>query len=141
MAKKFKTVKIQIDEKTEKGFTVQELSVQDIIDLSQNNPFFGASLNDENKTTENPAVNDSENGFMTELSGFGDSAREIMVKSCDFTIDDLKKLAPSDIDLIFAEWKEVNSSFLAWLDKVGILSAAGEILQKALSDFSRTLAI
>lgn len=141
MAKKFKTVKIQIDEKTEKGFTVKELSVQDIIDLSQNNPFFGASLNDENKTTENPAVNDSEKGFMTELSGFGDSAREIMVRSCDFTIDDLKKLAPSDIDLLFTEWKEVNSSFLSWLDKMGILSAAGDILKKALSDFSRTLAI
>lgn len=146
--KKIKTVKIQIDEKTEKEFTVSELNVAEIIELSQNNPLFGATLNDDEKTAGNHTKNASDDGikieaknWIDEIKSYKSSAIEVMTKSCDFKPKDLIPLAPSDIDKLFEDWKEVNQTFLSWLEKVGVLEAAKAIMDKAMSDFLETLAI
>ena len=140
--KKTKTVKIQIDDKTEKGFTVKELTVAEIIDLSQSNELFGATPKDKAKTQENDKALATEgDNFMSELTGIGESARKVMELSCDFKFEDVKALAPSDIKTIFDEWREVNATFLSFLERMGILEAANGILQRTMSDFSRTLAI
>jgi hypothetical protein len=143
--KKTKTVKIKIDEKTEKEFTVKELTVAQIIDLSQNNPLFGATLNDKNKTTgktqKKVPEKEEQGGFLASAVGYSESAQACMKLCCDFDIKDLKPLAPSDIKEIFDAFKEVNSTFLSLLDQMGIIKATKGILDRALSDFSRMLAI
>lgn len=142
--KKSKTVKIQIDEKTEKGFTVSELTVAQIIDLGQKNPLFGATLNDstkKDKNDEKTASTEQERGLLGDLMDLTSSVGMVMDISCDFKVQDLKVLAPSDIDSIFDAFKEVNATFLSYLERMGILKASKDILEKAMSDFLRTLAI
>lgn len=143
--KKTETVKIKIDEKTEKEFTVKELTVAQIIDLSQNNPLFGATLNDADKNTGNDHKtapdDEKEGGLLSEALDLTKSASKVIGIACDFKVDDLKPLAPSDVKKIFDAFKRVNSTFLSLLDQLGILEITKEILGRALSDFSRTLAI
>ena len=145
--KKSKTVKIQIDPKTEKEFTVTELSVANIINLSQKNPLFGATLNDQAETAGKDTGNapeaekKKERGMLDDLMDVSASARGVMEISCDFKMEELKPLAPSDIDKIFKAFKEVNATFLTLLEKMGIIQATKDIVEKAMSDFLRTLAI
>ena len=145
--KKSKTVKIQIDSKIEKEFTVTELSVAEIIELSQKNPLFGATLNDDSETAVKGTANapndveKKERGMLDDLFDISKSATGVMLASCDFKIDDLKPLAPSDIDIIFKAFKEVNATFLTLLETMGIVQATKDIVEKAMSDFLRTLAI
>lgn len=141
-------MKIQIDLKTKKEFTVTELSVAEIIALGQENPLFGATLNDDDETAEKGTANDSEptgkkkdRGMLDDILDISKSARGVMAVSCDFDLDDLKPLAPSDVDKIFKDFKEVNSTFLTLLEKMGIIQASKDIVEKAMSDFLRTLAI
>lgn len=147
MAKKSKTVKIKIDQKTEKGFTVTELTVAQIIDLTQQNPLFGATLNDNGETAENNTKNASEgnekedSGLMNHITDASKSIQQVIKISCDFEMEDLKALAPSDIELIFNDWREVNQTFLTLLEKMGIIEAAKAIIEKAMSDFLRIVAI
>jgi hypothetical protein len=77
---------------------------------------------------------------MSSVLGYKDNAGKVMSVCCDFEMKDLSQLAPSDIKEIFGAFKEVNSTFLSLLDQMGILNAAKEILDRAMSDFSRTLA-
>jgi len=135
--KKFKIVKIQIDEKTEKEFSVKELDVGEIINLSQQNPLFGGALNDSEKTP----MGKEDKGMFSEFTGISKSIEKVMELSCDFNKDDLKKLAPSDVKTLFDEWKEVNSTFLNLLDQIGVIKASKDILKKAMNDFSKMLAI
>jgi len=145
--KKSKTVKIKIDEKTEKEFTVKELSVAEIMDLGQNNPLFGATLNDEPETAGKGTANvpdtakKEERGMLDDIIDVSKSARGVMAKSCDFKLDELKPLAPSDIAEIFGAFKEVNATFLTLLETMGIIQASKDIVEKAMSDFLRMLAI
>jgi len=148
--KKTITVKIKIDETTEKEFTVNELTVAQIIELSQSNPLFGATLNDSEENTGNDqakAQDDKKEGdsltgdLLTDIVGLTNSAGKVMEIACDFETKDLKALAPSDVQIIFSAFKEANSTFLSFLDQLGILGITKEILKRALSDFSKTLAI
>ena len=146
--KKSKTVKIQIDQKTEKEFTVTELSVAEIIDLGQKNPLFGATLNDEAETTGNNIKNHSdkdkkkkEKGMLGDILDISKSAQGVMKISCDFDLKDLKALPPSDIEILFNNFKEVNATFLTLLEKMGVIEVSKQIAQKAMSDFLKMLAI
>lgn len=150
--RKTKIIKIDIDEKTKKDFKVNELTVREIIDLSQISPLFGADArsNEEkagNNTKNQPDGQKTEEpkGLLSILSGnmadFTEMAKTVMDKSCDFKLEELVDLAPSDIELVFEGWQEVNQSFLGWLKKVGILEAVLNIIRGAMLDFSETLAI
>lgn len=134
--KKSKPIEIQIDAKNKKTFTVNELTISDILTLSQNNKFFGGSDVDE-KVDEKKV----EQSFLTEVQDIFKDTGRIMELSCDFEMEDLKELAPSDVEKVFDGWKEVNETFLNLLEKMGVLQALKQIVEKGLGDFSRTLAI
>lgn len=151
--KKTKVVKIKIDDKTEKGFKVNELSIGEIIDLCQSNALFGATLNDNKETTGNDkeiakddgndAANDA-GGLVSvadQLKSFTDSALGVMEASCDFDFNDVKVLSPSEIEEVFEGWLEVNQTFLKWLDQIGIKAAVKVVMEQAISDFLGTVAI
>ena len=114
----------------------------EIIDLSQSNKLFGADLKDTDEThVESTEMASEGDDFIKELTGFGYSARKVMESSCDFAFEDIKQLTPSEVKVIFDSWKEVNQTFLNFLNQMGLIEAAKKILEKAISDFSKMLAI
>jgi len=160
--RKRKVITIDIDEKTKKDFAVKELTLQQIIDLSQKNPLFAADTSGNTELAGNHTGNDpeqhkkseslpkginpnAEKGLLEQLSGdfvdFSKAAKEVVGLSCDFQMEDLLELAPSDIKQVFDGWKEVNQTFLHFLEKMGILEAVMAIIKGAISDFSEMLAI
>ena len=143
--KKIKKIKIQIDEQTEKTFVINELTLEQLLTLAQINPIFGGDSGDEkesnNSDTENkkPKTAKPVPGVFDELKDFIGSGQEVMKMSCDFDMKAIMPLAPSDISLLLEGFKEVNQTFLAMLEKLGILEAVKAIINKAFSDFSKTL--
>lgn len=127
-----KPIEIELDNSTKKTFVVKELTVQELIDLTQNNKLFGGAA----KTKEEEGES-----IMEELFNFKESVAEVMKVSCDFSIDDVKGLAPGDIEELYKGWREVNQTFLSLLEKTGVLQAFQKILEKGISDFLKTLAI
>jgi hypothetical protein len=149
--RKSDTVQIKLDDKNVKKFTVNELTVEEILELLQSSSVSqelasqsGADDPDGKKVQEekqdDDIVDDSVLGGLVELAaGIGADMQRIMVKSCDFTIEDLKPLAPSDIRKIWDKYKEVNSDFLGTLKALGIMEAIQEYKEATLSSFSKVL--
>jgi len=144
MARKVKTVKIELDDGSTKDFTIKELSIQDILDLSQQNAFFTQSATPDAKKSQNgedPADTEAEKGLMEDLTQYGATISEIMAKICDFQLVDLKPLAPSDVAELYDGFKEVNATFLGVLEKLKIPEMVSKTIQKHMSNFSKMLAI
>lgn len=158
--KKIKSVDIQMDEKTTKKFEVRELSVGQLIQLSQNNSFFkpdtGTSkeLKGDPKKPGNNMKNQQGDVKPAKLESKSDelaiieilktakgSIEEIINMSCSFKIEDLKELAPSEIKEIYDAFLEVNEPFLGLLEKVGVKEAVKKIVKAGLSSFLETVAI
>lgn len=149
--RKKKTVKININEKTKKDFVVMELTIKEIIDLSQLNPLFEGDISadpktagkDENSVSEPEEIKE-DIGLIDVLGGeirdFTSSAKKIMEASCEFDMAELFELTPSDVEKVFEGWREVNQTFLQCLEKVGILEALLNIIRAAILDFSETFA-
>lgn len=135
--RKVKTVKIQLDNGETKEFTVKELTCQNIIDLTQNNSLF----TDSSKNSENgEELKGGEFSLLNELNDFGKEINKVIKMSCEFTTEDLKPLAPSELKEIYNALKEVNSDFLHILEKVGISQMLNQLLARAGKTFSGMLA-
>lgn len=156
-----KTVKIQLDvpgsdEILEKEFTVKELSIRSIIELSQNNSFFS----DSKPKDPDPAqdIKKEENGqepdvtaavadqgpgvtLFEELSGMGDDIGKVMKETCDFEISEMIDLYPSEVKELYQAFQEVNQTFLDVLRKLKILDMFLGIMERAFTNFSGMLAI
>lgn len=156
MARNHKTVKIELDDKKTKDFTVWELSILNIIELSQNNLFFKSSDQDIKETqngqesaknkadsSEKETPVEEEKGFLNEIAEYGDEIQRIMDMSCDFNLTDLKKdgIAPSDIRKLWDAFQEVNVDFLDVLEKLKIIEVVGKLMSRHLNSFSKMLAI
>lgn len=124
--KKRETIEIN-----EKQFTISELTVRQIIEIAQNSQTeTGLALL---TTGENVSLNTIFTIFLEEL-------KAIINLCCDFTIEDLEDLAPSEIKLLFAAFKEVNADFLLAMGEVGIITALNNIKNQMVVNFSKVLA-
>lgn len=128
--RKRKVVKID-----EKEYTIKELSVQDIIDLTSGNSFLSGALLKESSS----AGQDTKGGNLN-MDGFNSDVAAIMAKCCDFSIADVKKMAPSEIRLLYDAFNEVNADFLAILKTLGIADILVHLKEAVLSGFSKQLA-
>lgn len=126
--REIKVITIEIEKGTRKDFTVKELTIQNILDLSQTNVLLGGKGNSE------PGDNLPGFYFMNQLFAFRPDVERIMKVSCDFEYNDLLTLAPSDIKLLVDGFLEVNQTFLAVLEKVG----AKEVLKAIINEFITT---
>lgn len=155
--RKRKDIVIDIDEKTKKTFKVKELTLKEIMALSQLNPLFAADIQAKDKTAEKDTAKapdgakkseaEEEEGaksiisqLLGDFTDFSNAAKGVIDKSCEFKIQELYDLPPSDIEKVLAGWKETNQTFLTWLEKVGLLEAVMSIIKGAILDFSETLA-
>lgn len=162
-----KTVKIQLDTSVdgkviEKEFTVKELSIRSIIQLSKNNAFFNDSKDIEkepkqapistSKLIPTPDIKKDENGekpedsaeeksLYTELTDIGTDINKIMEETCDFKMEDLMELYPSDVKKLYEAFQEVNQTFLDVLRKLKILEMFQSVMERTFNNFSGMLAI
>jgi hypothetical protein len=130
--RKTETVKIKIDDSTEKSFEVRELTVEEIIKLTTGSEFFNP-----------PKRNGSEeqDGLFDQFSGIGRDIQALMDLCCDFTVDDLRPLTPSAVNEIYEAFQRVNKSFFSSLKAMGVAQALIEVRDAALMNFSEQLAI
>lgn len=73
-------------------------------------------------------------------TGLTEDIRRMMDISCNFKIEDLKPLAPSEIKYLVEKFKLVNETFLGVLKGLGLQEVILEVREATLSSFSRTLA-
>lgn len=154
--RKSKTVKILLDKivdgkPEEKDFVVKELSIRSIIALSQNNAFFSDSADeptddakkDENgkEPVEGEVVARPGTTLYDELSGIGEDIKKVMEETCEFQMEDMIDLYPSDVKELYEAFQEVNQTFLDVLRKLKILDMFLKIMERAFTNFSGMLAI
>ena len=137
MARKIKKIEIKLDDNTTKSFIIKELTVQNIIDLSQYNSFF----TDDSSENQIDKIDGESKGFLDDLVSYGSDIEQVMEKTCDFTLQDLKQLAPSDIKKLWLGFREVNHDFLSVLEKVKILEILKKLLEKHIQTFLKVVAI
>ena len=96
-----KTKTVTIDKET---FTVKELSIKTIYGLINNK--------DTKKVTDK------------------DFFEELLRLSCpELTFEKMLEMYPSEVDEIYQVWKEVNKSFLAAMDRLGIFQLVQQAVQ------------
>lgn len=123
----------------EREFTVQELTVREIMNLISGSAFisgFPKKEIEENKKEEESSLDWS---LFGEFSGIGRDLERIMGLSCvNFKMEDLMELTPSSVKKVVEAFKKVNNDFLSSLKALGVAKALKEIREAALSGFSKT---
>ena len=117
-----------------KDYTLFELTLQEIIDLTEGSKYFKGKNKEENKETVESAENATE-GIMV----FVDDFKRVIKTSCDFDPEILLTFTPSQIKKLYSAFKEINSDFLDFLKALGIMEILTEIKDMALGSFSRML--
>ncbi len=125
-----KKIEIQTEPDTIKVFTVKELTVKQLIELSQTNSLLGG------ESKKKDPGNAPGSSFVHQLLSFRPDLEKVMKMSCSFTFDDLIELPPSDIKIIFEGFQEVNQSFLEGLEKLGLLETLKKLLGHFIKIFS-----
>lgn len=96
-------------------FTVLELTVQDMLEC------FGE------------IASGGENLSVGDLFAKAD---EMLPKCVEgLSVDDLKTMAPSEIQAIYDEWHEVNATFFKMARKVGLAAFGAKIKEALIKDF------
>ena len=165
--KKIKSIEIKINATDIKKFEVRELTVGQLIELSQKNSFFkpetgtGKDLNEKSKTAGNSTkieqgdtksgkpdiasvksdIKSDEPAIIELLKEVTGAVEEVVNMSCSFKMKDLKELSPSEVKEVYDAFLEVNETFLDLLEKMGVKAATKSILQAGLSSFLETAAI
>lgn len=116
----------------ERKFSVSELTVGQIIEVAQDSTVFNSLAN---------LSPESGNSISISFQFISKELTSVMEKCCDFKLEDLKELTPSEIKQLLQAFQEVNSDFLELLGEVGILAALKKIQTKIVSDFSNLLAV
>lgn len=155
--KKSTVVTLEVKEGVKKDFTVNELTVEEILQIVNESALSGANASKDNgvgertqtdtpKTQDRQMVSSGEEQEMlfkdlVELSiGLTTDVKKMMSICCDFSISDLKPLAPSEIRQLVDTFSEVNSDFLEFLKTLGLKEVMLEMREATLSSFSRMLA-
>lgn len=100
-----------------KSFTVNELSVAQVMELMQDNEIFSD----------------------TSLAGLQKALARVLPQVSNVTVEDLKKMAPSEIRVLWEGFKEVNSDFFEVSRALGVTGLLEEIKLALMSDFSKLL--
>ena len=114
MARKTKTFQI---EGYEKPFTVYELTVKQIIDLMQQD------------TTD------------VSLLGLKGQFEQFLPLASNLTLEELYRMAPSEIKVIWENFKEINAVFFELSQQVGMTNLLDEFKKAIIEDFGKLLAI
>lgn len=143
MPKKTEIVKID-----DKEYILKELTIEQIIGIFDGSTFFSNTLkgtadSDENNSEpENITNGEKQDGsILSEIESISKDLNRIMEISCNFKINDLKKLTPSEIRKIYNAFREVNSDFFVFLEKMGVAEALTNLKDAAVIHFSKMLAI
>lgn len=140
-----KIVKITLEGETDpREFTIKELTIEQIIELSQTSSLFGGNKEGENeKPAQDPAtVMAMQNiPILGHLKDLGFELEKVMKSTCDFSLEDLKPLAPSEVKEVWNGFKEVNQDFLEVLEKLGLTKAFELMVEKVSNSFSAIAAI
>lgn len=140
----------------DKAFVIRELTVDEIIQLVNESTLWGGRLNEGNgagkeaktnqKAQEQTGEKKAETGIKSALeeltllaTGLTTDMKKMMEKSCDFSITDLRPLAPSEIRQLVKAFEEMNNDFLELLKALGLKEVILEVREATLSSFSRTL--
>jgi len=115
-----KTIKIDKDE-----YVIRELSLRQIIDYFQ-------ELTNADKEEEE--TTDTLGFFQKEIQALLDLALE-----GDYKVEDLIDLAPSELKLLYDEFKEVNKVFFDTAAQIGVTEVMEEIRLTIQSEFSGLL--
>lgn len=122
-----KQITVQIESKR---FTISELTVEQIIELSTST-----------KIGDDFSMLVGEGMPLAKIfTNFTEELKIILEKSCDFSLEDLKQLAPSEIKQLFEAFKEVNADFLLLLREVGVIPALVKIKEQMATNFLKALA-
>jgi len=129
----------------DRKFTVQELTVKEILELISGSAFISGPLQKEEgvedeakEVKEEPAVNWA---LFQEFAGIGQDFEKLLKLSCvDFEIKDLMDLAPSSVKKVVEAFKKVNADFLSSIKALGVAEALMEVRDATLNSFSKTLA-
>ncbi len=135
--RKQETVKIDKQE-----FTIKELTVQEIIELTENNSFFvSKSLEgvEEQGKQGSAKAKRKKGSEQSDLGRIRKDVDAVMSKCCDFKFDNLKELAPSEIRILYDVFISVNSDFLEMLKVLGLDNILIAIKDALLSNFSKLL--
>lgn len=116
----------------ERKFNVAELTVGQIIEVAQDSTVFNSLAN---------LSPESGNSISISFQFISKELSSVMGKCCDFKLEDLKELTPSEIKQLLQAFQEVNSDFLELLGEVGIITALKKIQTKVVNDFSNLLAV
>ena len=119
---------VKIDDKE---FTIKELSLREIIAFLNESKFLGGSEAEADKSVEE--------AILLRLNDLPVDVKYLMEKCCDFTLEDLYDLHPSEIRKIIDAFKEINKDFLSALEMLGVTEAVKVIRDVALNRFSGTL--
>jgi len=102
----------------EKQFIINEITIQQIITFTQlgEDPFKDLSL-----------------------EGLKRMADKYLPQFSNVTLDDMQKMAPSEVMQLVDAFKEVNSDFLSVAQKMGLTDVLMNIKRAIMSDFSNLL--
>lgn len=135
MPRKREVVKID-----DKEYTIKELTVGEIIDLTQGSVFFSGPLKGVgDKPAKGEKEKKSNGGLQEEISSVMKDLERIMNTCCDFGPKDLVELTPSQIREVYEGFKKVNADFLSSLKALGVAEALVSIRDVALNRFSKML--
>ena len=64
----------------------------------------------------------------------------LLTKACGITADDLSAYAPSEIEMLYDVFMDVNASFFRIADRLGLQQVAATLMKNIQSDFLNSLA-
>ncbi|MGD9156801.1 MAG: hypothetical protein PVG39_00205 [Desulfobacteraceae bacterium] len=129
----------------DKEYTIKELTVGEIINITQGSVFFsgplkGNGVGDKDKSKKGDEAKGKKSENLTdEITDIMSDFKRLMKTCCDFGPEDLVKLTPSQIREIYDGFKKVNSDFLSSLKALGVAEALVNIRDVALNRFSKML--
>lgn len=104
----------------DKQFTINELTIKQIIDFMQTEED-GEALSD------------------LSFAGIKSIAEKYLPEFSNVTLEDMGRMAPSEVATLFDAFKEVNSDFLLVAQKMGLLEILTNLRLAIMSDFSNLL--
>ena len=103
-----------------KAFTINELTIEQIINFMQ-------------------VDEDSDPLGDLSVEGIKTLAEKYLPEVSNVTLEDMRKMAPSEVMTLVEAFKEVNSDFLSVAQKLGLTEVLGNLKRAIMSDFSNLL--
>jgi len=91
----------------DREITVKELTVQDVLEMFD----------------------------FQEGDNFWTLAQRHLPKATDLSVEDMQKMAPSELETVFEKWKEVNASFFRIARALGLNSVLAQMKDAVVADF------